>query len=161
MEERAFLDRNEFIGRAFSTAVYDVLSTMAGLEPVEIQGENNFSDRGGKYITGAMTLAGKRSSMASIRMDSDTAALIVSYMTGIIVSEANEEDLYDGTAELVNMVCGRAKAALADSDEYFQLTSPFIVTGDNYVILYKNRIQKLEKSFRIGEGILTLELACM
>lgn len=139
--------------RAFSMAVSDVMNTLTGFvmeEDLDYKGMLSCGKKGDPQpceMTGAMILMGKNSGMASITMTRQTAAILVSYMTGIPYNELDEGDLYDGIAELINLIAGRAKAALRETDYYFEITPPFTIVGKNHKVVHKKQSHLLEKRF--------------
>ena len=142
----------KLIGERFSSAVEDVINTMAGFEIFALPAEDMHevqvdSDK----ISGAMMLLGQCNSMVAITIPREAASTIVSYMTGISTSALKEEELYDGVAELVNMVCGRVKAWMSGTQYHFQLTSPFVIAGNLKAIIHKSKVARLEKRFRGGD----------
>lgn len=142
------------VEKAFSAAILDVIATMAGLMPQKAPVPVTV-ERG---ITGAMTLVGKKSLLATISMPVDTAGILVSYMTGIYISELTGEDICDGVAELVNMVCGRAKTMLADTDYSFTLTSPFVITGEKHNLYHKSNVVKVQSQITLENAAIGMEL---
>ncbi len=138
---------------AFSMAVSDVMTTMTGFEmeeDVAFQGERCVDAEGESQpceISGAMFLMGKNSGMASVTMTRQTASMLVSYMTGIPYYELSDDDLYDGIAELMNLIAGRAKAILRQTDYYFEITPPFSIVGKNHQIVYKKQAHLIQKRF--------------
>ena len=158
MKEHENLDK-DMIGKCFSNAVQDVVATMAGIEVIEVNPENVAQNKADvDQISGAMLLLGTVNSMMSITLSSEAASTIVSYMTGISSSDLESEELFDGVAELVNMICGRVKAVLAGSEFHFKLTSPFIVTGNNHMIVHKSKVAKLIKVYNAGEWDIVLKV---
>lgn len=139
--------------QAFSMAVSDVMITMTGFEmeeDMDFQGElccGGEDDPQPCEITGAMILMGQNSGMASITMTRQTASILVSYMTGVPYYELEDADLYDGIAELMNLIAGRAKAALRDSEYYYEITPPFTIVGENHQIVHKKQAHLIQKRF--------------
>ncbi len=145
--------------KSFTNAFLDVLSTMAGIYGEEMADSEASKEKPGGGITGVMILTGEKQSFATITIPKAAAFHIVSYMTGIDGSGLTEEDLNDGAAELINMICGRAKTFLAETEYHFQLTTPLVISGENYSILQKKSVVRLKKKFRVEEYILILELS--
>lgn len=144
----------ELLHTCFSRAIYDVFTTMVGQEPCEIKTEQ--AERG--EITGMMSLLGEKNALLCLNLSKENTAVIVSCMTGILVEELQAEDLYDGIAELVNMVAGRAKALLASTGYHYRLMQPLTVVGENHFIVYKRKTPQLTLHFTLGEMNLLFEL---
>ncbi len=146
-------DQLETYNKAFSMAVNDVMSTMTGFEmeeDINYKGKlccGSDADPQPCEISGAMILMGKNTGMATITMTRQTAAMIVSYMTGIPYYELEDNDLYDGIAELMNLIAGRAKALLRETDYYFEITPPFTIIGKNHQVVHKKQTHLLQKRF--------------
>lgn len=144
----------ELLHSCFSRAVNDVFTTMVGQEPGEIETEQ--VERG--EITGIMTLLGEKNALLCLNLSQEDTAGIVSYMTGISADELQPEDLYDGIAELVNMVAGRAKALLAGTGYHYKLMPPFTVVGEDHFVVYKRKTPQMTMQFALGRMKLLFEL---
>ncbi len=143
----------ELMTKCLDQSIKDVLGTMAGFElnRLELTKEEQRSHL--SEITGAMLLRGNRDSMLSISSNKSTAEVIVAYMTGIMPDEIEEEDLYDGISELVNLVAGRTKAQLSGEYLHFELSPPITIVGDNHFIIHKNKVTKITLKYGCGEDI--------
>lgn len=139
----------KFIECKLSEAVKDVIGTMTGFEINEVaQGsEDNLNNT--EEICGIMFILGKINAIFSLSMTRETAGIIIAYMTGIPPFELSEEDLYDGAAELVNMVAGRVKALLTDTEFHFNLTPPFAIVGKELSIIHKSRVTNILKKYKM------------
>lgn len=144
----------ELLHSCFLRAVNDVFTTMVGQEPCEIKTKP--AKRG--EITGIMTLLGEKNALLCLNLSKENTAGIVSCMTGILADELQAEDLYDGIAELVNMVAGRAKALLAGTGYHYKLMPPFTVVGEDHFVVYKRKTPQLAMQFTIGGMDLLFEL---
>ncbi|RQD70314.1 MAG: chemotaxis protein CheX [Tindallia sp. MSAO_Bac2] len=140
--------------RAFSIAVSEVMGTMTGFEMEEDEtysdSENDSCDPTGSEpceISGAMVLLGKKNGMATVTMTRMTASVLVSYMTGIPYYELEDSDLFDGVAEMMNLMAGRAKALLRETEYYFEISPPFTIVGINHHIVHKKQAQLIQKRF--------------
>lgn len=151
------IDRH-FLGKCLSNAVENVMSTMAGIAISETGGGTGEMVSQCNQITGIMMLLGENNSMITISVDRQTALTIVSYMTGVEVSDLQDNELCDGVAEIVNMISGSAKAMLSESEYYFQITPPFVVVGGEHDIVHKSNVTRLFKRFSTGDGDIRLSL---
>ncbi|MFZ5985946.1 MAG: chemotaxis protein CheX [Bacillota bacterium] len=146
-----------FVEKSFSRALKEVAGTMAGFDLVEaFEGDLGEEQQDKTKVSGVMTLKGIRNAMMVVTVSKDSAFVLVSYMTGIEPHELKEEDLFDGIAELANMVSGRAKALLADSGYQYDLTFPFVITGENHYIVHKGKVNKTKKRF--AAGVIDIEM---
>lgn len=148
----------ELIGKCFSNALTDVLSTMSGFLVSEQNDDKLEEQYNSKGIEGIMVLSGEKCSMVSISMSIENIALLVSYMTGISYDDLKEEDMYDGISELVNMLAGRAKILLSDTPYRFTLTSPFTISGQNRFYVHKKQTVKILKKFVSNELSIILKI---
>ncbi|MBF8982100.1 chemotaxis protein CheX [Lutibacter sp. B2] len=140
------IDR-ELVEGACTNAVKDVIETMTGFNIDEHYKNDEEDHISTVEISGMMFIFGKRNAIFSLSMTKESAATIVAYMTGIPPFELEDEDLYDGVAELVNMITGRIKAQLINTEYYFDLTPPFTIVGKNHYIVHKSCVTNIFKKF--------------
>lgn len=152
------LEKPIFLQKCLAEAVSDVFITMVGLELNEIKERGVVPEVSKGEITGVMMVLSERNALLSMTLSKKNAAIIVSFMTGIASSELTDEELYDGVAELVNMIAGRAKALLAGTDYHYRITPPLTIVGENHFILYKKNVPQLSLEFEAGETKLHLDL---
>lgn len=148
------------LGQCFMRAFQDVMLTMTGLAVAEIDGEANYGNDAGE-ISGLMVLTGEQNILITLSMSADTATTLMSYMTGSPAEELPPRELYDGVAELVNMVAGQAKTLVAAGSCRFKLTSPFTVVGKDHFIVPKNRVTTFFKYFTANRMEILLKLYFM
>lgn len=154
-----FKDSNYMIiENAFSTAFSDVIETMTGLmvKDLDINEENEISND--TDISGAMLLKGRCSGFSTISMKKRSASVLVAYMTGIPHYKLNDEEIFDGVAELINLLSGRAKTILKGSEFHFELSPPFTIVGENHYILYKGKSDVFRKIYYIGNILVELNI---
>lgn len=139
--------------QSFNTAIKDVIETMTGLYIEESICKGNGFNKG--EISGAMIMLGEKNALMTLTMSKKAASLIIAYMTGISPDDLSDEEVYDGAAELINMIAGRTKFMLRETKYYFNITPPFTIVGDKHFILHKNKVLKIMKSYSIeGEELL-------
>jgi len=149
-------DRINLLGPHFIQAIQEVIATMSGMTVTEINDCSNSGVDG--EISSAMVLVGEKNMLATISMPQETAALLVSYMTGTPIGKITPEELYDGVAELVNMVAGQVKTFVGATPYRFQLTSPFVIVGKSYSIVHKNQVTTFWKCFETSGLKLQLKI---
>lgn len=147
-------ENREILYKSLTQAVFDVFSTMTGLEPSVM--EQELAGQG--EITGAMMVLGRKNALLSLTMTKENAAMIVSLMTGMISDEIADDDLYDGVTELVNMIAGRAKALLAGTGYHYEITPPLTIVGENHFLVFKKQALSLQVRFQVGETEASLQL---
>ncbi|MCY6369914.1 chemotaxis protein CheX [Clostridium ganghwense] len=142
--------------QSLNIAIKDVIQTMTGLYIEENTYKENSTVKG--EISGVMIITGEKNALMSLTMSKEVASLIIGYMTGNLPSDLSDEEVYDGAAELINMIAGRTKALLTGKKYYFNLTPPFAIVGDKHFILHKNKILKIMKSYSIEGKELLLQV---
>lgn len=139
----------------FSNAVKKVISTMAGLEVIETKiSDETFIAQ----ISGVVMLVGDANVLLSITVSKQMAYLLVSCMTGMMVQQLNEEEIYDGIAEIINMISGETRAQLSGRKLHFNALPPFAISGDKHFIIHKNKVSNLVKKFRAGDNDIYLRV---
>jgi chemotaxis protein CheX len=149
----------EEIASYFTQSLSQALSTMAGFEINSISCNKENLSILKPSIMGSMILHGERIAVVSLAMEYNTALMIMAYMTGILPEELEEQDLFDGVAELVNIMAGEVKAKLSNTPNHFTLTSPFSLEGQNLRIIYKHNIPRVCKRLMAGEMEIIFEFA--
>jgi chemotaxis protein CheX len=151
--------KNDFLQNCLSRAVIEVIGTIAGVDFVRHQESTPKQHNNSGGLTGAMLVHGERNALLSITLSKGDAAAIVSAMTGVNQSGLSDVDLYDGVAEMANMVAGRAKALLSGTGYHYAITAPFTIVGEKHFIVYKKQAAQVSMSFTAGEMVIQLGLA--
>lgn len=146
-----------YLEQSLCTAIKDVIETMTGLNVKETN-ENIMDNICKGEISGAMIIVGQNSTLMSITMSMELASTIICYMTGIDPSDLSNEEIYDGVAELINMIAGRTKALLVGTKYHFNITPPFTIIGKNHFILQKNINYKITQRYYIDDKEIYLEV---
>lgn len=82
-------------------------------------------------FTAMVGLAGQLCGVLTIRCSATAAAMTVSKMLGIDISQASP-DSWDAIAEICNMVAGNFKSKLSGIGDRCMLSVPTVITGENY-----------------------------
>lgn len=137
-------------GLIFTDALTTAIHTMTGFEvmPNDTESDTHIE---GQEIVGAMVLVGEKSLLMMLTASKDTAALLVTYMTGTAIEALTEADLADGITEFVNIVGGSARAALQESNYRFAITVPFTITGQELKVIIKKSAKSYFVSFNSNE----------
>mgnify|MGYP001809852956 CR=1 FL=1 len=128
----------EFIN-PFIEATKTVLETMAGTscERKRLFLKDDFRMLGD--ISGIMGLSGEAVGSIVISFPKDLACRIVSAMLGgEPMGTELSADVCDGVGEIVNMVAGHAKSALAKTKYHFQISIPTVVSGEKHELTHKS-----------------------
>lgn len=141
----------DYFKECFTTSIRDVIEVMAGLGVEEASSQKVCKPIKGE-ISGVMLILGERNALISLTMSKELCTTIISYMTGTEKDHITDEEIYDGAAELVNMVAGRAKTTLSGTEYHFSITPPFTIIGRDHFIVHKDKILSLTKNYII-EGM--------
>jgi chemotaxis protein CheX len=147
----------DYLQESFTVAIRDVVEVMTGLCV-----EEGFSQKHCKMskgeISGVMLILGERNALMSLTMSKELCSTIISYMTGIEKNDITDEEIYDGAAELANMVAGRAKTILSSTKYHFSITPPFTIVGQEHFIVHKDKIFNITKNYIIDDKPLFLQV---
>ncbi len=116
------------------SAMVDVLSTMAQVEPTPGRPQVKGDDRARGVVSAVIGIEGERTrGSLAISFPEPVIRDIVRRMLGeeMTVVDDTARDL---TGEISNMVLGSAKAAYAEAGYDFGLTQPRVFSGENHVI---------------------------
>jgi chemotaxis protein CheX len=147
----------DYIQESFTVAIRDVVEVMTGLCVEEDSLKKDCKISKGE-VSGVMLLLGERNALMSLTMSKELCTTIISYMTGIEINDITDEEIYDGAAELVNMVAGRAKTILSSTKYHFSITPPFTIIGQDHFIVHKDKIFNIIKNYTIDDKSLILQI---
>jgi chemotaxis protein CheX len=147
----------DYLQQSLTTAIRDVIETMTGLSIEEDLSQEVCKIKKGE-ISGVMLILGEKNALMSLTMSKELCTTIISYMTGIEKNDITEEEIYDGAAELVNMVAGRAKAILSGTKYHFRITPPFTIIGQDHFIKHKDKIFNITKNYIVDDKSLFLQI---
>jgi chemotaxis protein CheX len=147
----------DYLQESFTVAIREVVEVMTGLCVEEDQSQKDCKIRKGE-ISGSMLILGERNALVSLTMSKELCTTIISYMTGIEKNDITDEEIYDGAAELVNMVAGRAKAIVSNTKYHFNITPPFTIIGQDHFIVHKDKIFNITKNYIIDDRSLFLQV---
>jgi chemotaxis protein CheX len=123
------LDSNIF--EPFAEGTRQMLSMMLGVDGTLA---DDASELPRTYVSGVINLAGTASGQAALCFPEGSARRVVATMLAMDESEVDEDTLRDGVGEMVNIVAGQAKSALAHTDYHFDLGLPTIVLGHDHTL---------------------------
>ena len=136
----------------FITAVFELFSTMMGCEAK--RGQIAIAKKGAstKEITALIGLGGPARGSVSISLPFDTARAMVTRLLGTD-GEIDDETLVDGTAELVNILAGSAKAKFSlEGGVPLDLSLPTVIRGEGFQIDYPQKTVWIEVPFTCEMG---------
>ncbi len=88
-------------------------------------------------VSGVMGLSGDASGSVVISLPAKLACVVVGRMLGEEPASELTADVCDGVGEVINMIAGQAKAALAETKYHFTISIPSVVSGQNHEITHK------------------------
>jgi len=124
-------------GHVFVAALLETVERMSGFVLDEVK--NDQQSEQDHEIIGAMVLQGENAMLLTLETNKDSAAPLVSFMTGIETEALDAELLNDGITELINMVGGSARARLEATNYKFFLSVPFTLVGCGVKVVVKKR----------------------
>lgn len=137
--------------KCFTTSLLETFRTVSGIDFNLVEDQQVDNQDSGLTVSGFMLLTGERNILLTLSLPWDTAITLVSFTAGISPDEISNEDVYDSIAEFTNMVAGGAKHMLAESENHFQLTTPFAVSGNDFSIFFRKNIESYLKVFKNEE----------
>ena len=143
----------------FINASIEVLKTTAQMEirRKEIFLKKNYRMFGD--ISGVMGLSGQASGSVVVSMPGTLACLLVARMLGEEPAAEVNDSVRDGIGELINMISGHAKAALAGSEYHFMLSLPVVVTGRGHEIAHKTGAPCIVVVFEAGKEEFAIQVS--
>lgn len=131
--------------------VEEVFCTMVGMEdllhlPHNVAPETHFKD----CITAMVGFAGVYSGLVSLHAPKKLALAFTSSMLGMEVDELND-DVRDALGEITNMIAGSFKQHISRGGADTKLSTPSIVSGDDYFVNAGNNLDTLTLRFATEE----------
>ena len=119
----------------FVNATLNVFETMAQTKAIrkELFLKKDYKMYGD--ISGVMGLSGTASGSVVISLTNKLAKILVGRM--LMDENVADSDVRDGVGEIINMISGQAKAALANTKHHFALSLPTVVSGHGHEISHK------------------------
>lgn len=137
-------------GQVFVAALLESVERMSGFVLTEVKQNQQAAPE--HEIIGAMVLQGENAMLLTLETSKQSAAPLVSFMTGIETAALDEELLNDGITELINMVAGSARARLESSNYKFVLSVPFTLVGESVNVVVKKRTDSFAANL-VGDEI--------
>lgn len=108
-------------------------------------------------ITALIGLSGDVCGTVALAMPTSTALAVVNRLLGT-ESAVVDANVFDGVAELVNMIAGAAKTKFSGGGTPLDLSLPTIVRGVSYAVQYPSGTDWLEISFNSDLGPFSLRV---
>ena len=143
------------LGFIFADVTVEIVSMIAGfsLAIASSEQDGNFLER-----VGAMQLSGKNSGTLFISAREYDLRAFSSAMIGVPQDEVSGDDMDDALCELVNMVAGNAKLRLGNTAYSFNLTTPFLLKGQDISLTTKKRIPIIARTLTGEELMLKMKV---
>jgi len=131
--------------------VEEVFCTMVGMEdllhlPVQVAPETHFKD----CITAMVGFAGSYNGLVSLHAPQQLALAFTSGMLGMEVTVLND-DVHDALGEITNMIAGSFKQHISRGGADIKLSTPSIVSGDDYFVNAGSNLDTLSLRFATDE----------
>ncbi len=107
-----------------------------------------------KDLSVFINITGSSNGFLMLDGDINHVADLFAHMTGNEPATISDEDAYDCFCEIANMTCGNAKAKLAQHGIAFKIGLPYIITGTNKNIMFKEFTPLLH--LNLTNGLITL-----
>ncbi|MEO5377735.1 MAG: chemotaxis protein CheX [Magnetococcus sp. DMHC-6] len=107
-------------------------------------------------LNGIVHLSGQISAIIGLSMSQNLGRELIAQMTGLSADMLEKEDMMDGVAELVNIVCGAMKSNAQFGP--IVLTTPVAILGGEITAVWKTTLPTLKLTFEIQEEILNILL---
>ena len=146
----------EFIN-PFLSAVVNVLSTMAQIEPRPGKPYINVKGVAVGDVTGIIGITGYSRGTISLTLSKSAILAIVNNMLAETYTEINE-DIADGVGELTNMISGQARAKLSEQGMSFQASTPSVVVGAGHKVTHLTGSPILAIPFETDHGPFVVEV---
>ncbi len=143
-------------GHVFVAALLESVERMSGF--VLTEEKNDQESEQDHEIIGAMVLQGENAMLLTLETNKNSAAPLVSFMTGIEAEALDAELLNDGITELINMVGGSARARLEATNYKFFLSVPFTLVGESVKVVVKKRTDSFSSKLVCDEIVLMLRV---
>jgi chemotaxis protein CheX len=143
----------------FIASVVEALETM--LDCDARRGETRVVKAGEQHkdVTGLIGLSGAARGTVALSFPNRTALQVVSRLLGEPASEADDETVCDGVAELVNIVAGGAKSYFCrKGGTPIEVSLPTVIKGNNYTVSHPTGTVWLEVPFDCALGSFSLQV---
>jgi chemotaxis protein CheX len=131
--------------------VSEIFSTMVGMEvsptSTPIDSVSKFKD----CVTAMVGLAGGYNGLISISTPRKLAMAIASQMLGMEIVEF-DDDTTDALGEIANMIGGSFKHHFVKDGLEVRLSTPSVISGEEYVMTAGSLLDTLTLLFETGEG---------
>lgn len=126
----------EFVN-PFIAATVNVFKTMANMT---VQRKRLFLKSDHKVfgdVSGIMGLSGTAHGSVVVSLPEKLACVMIGRLLNENPPEKLTKDVCDAVAEMINMIAGQAKVALAQTKYHFQLSIPSVIMGSGHEITHK------------------------
>lgn len=139
--------------------VSEIFTTMVGMEdlmhlPLQVDPVSQFSDS----ISAMVGLGGACNGLVSIHIPRPLAIKVAASMLAMDIDEMNE-DVRDALGEIANMVAGSFKLHLSHGGSDVHLSTPSVITGNEYIISVSNTRDILTLLFDVEDEWLMVAIA--
>ncbi len=148
---------------AFIEATKEVLAMMVGIEvekrEVLLRDEKRqiFGDVSGVIgLTGITKLNGHINGSVALTLPMELAKKMIASMLAIDESKLQEDDIYDGVGELVNMISGDAKSNYGST---FKISLPTVIKGHQHTVAGVSENKGVAVKFQAPDNVFYLQIS--
>lgn len=155
VKESFFMDSTG-IAKIFVAATVNVLSTMAGIQPVAGRPFVKVDKAAHGDVTAIVGVVGACKGSIAVTFTKASAIAVVRAMLGDDVLDIIQ-DTKDTVGEVTNMISGQARAKLAEAGVPMQGSTPSIIFGDNHIVTHVTSAPVMAIPFTTEAGGFTVE----
>lgn len=127
----------------FIDATIKAFQTMAGMEVIRKKVYLKDSPNVNGDVSGIMGLSGQATGNVAISLSAKLACTLFGKMVGCEPPPEPDRDVCDAVGEMINMISGQAKAALATSNYKFSISLPQIVMGRDHEVVSQDDVPNI------------------
>jgi len=144
------------IAKPFVTATTNVLSTMAGIQPIPGQPYVKKNNVAKGDVSAVVGITGHKNGSISVTFTKQCTIAVVKAMLGDDIQDIIQ-DTKDAVGEVTNMISGQARAALSEMGMTFQGATPSVIMGDGHTISHVTKSPVIAIPFKTNHGEFTVE----
>ncbi len=145
------------IAKFFVNATINIMQTMAGMSPLPgpVYVKTNANTFKGD-VSAIVGVTGAKRGTIAVSFNKASAIELVRGMLGDDIQDVLS-DMQDAVGELVNMISGQARAALAEHGIVMQGSTPSVILGSSHLVHHANTAQVVAVPFKTEAGEFTVE----
>lgn len=118
------------VASIFFDVVTDLMESMVGLPCNMVQAAAD--EQLARYVSGIVTINGNAVGQVAVSLSREVGEQLVAQMSGLEITDVNDEILRDGIGEVANIIAGGAKSKLAQNGFELKLSLPSVIVGEGH-----------------------------